>query len=1533
MSDSESDNFVLGGDDDASGSDFGASSSKGKKPPVAKKAPAKKAPVKNAPAVKAPAKKTAAPKKTAKVPLASKKHSNDSLSDDDSDVDESPPKKKSKGNKDSDDEDFGASKPKAPANAKNASEVYQKLSQRDHVLKRPDTYIGSVEAITQPMWVLDLESKSMVHRNITFVPGFLKIFDEILVNAADNKINDPSMDTIKVEIDREKNIISVYNNGRGIPVEMHTKENVMIPELIFGHLLAGSNFDDDQKKLTGGRNGYGAKLTNIYSHEFIVETADKSNGKKYKQIFTNNMGTKKPPKITENKKDEEWTKITFKPDLERFSMPSIDDDTAALLMKRVYDMAGTVRDLKVTLNGERVKVKNFKQYVEMYLNASTNAASDAAGGAAISKPPLIYEVAHKRWEVAFALSEGEFKQVSFVNSIATTKGGTHVDMIATQLANKLMDQIKKKNKAAPVKPFQIKNHMWIFVNAAIENPAFDSQTKENLTLKSSAFGSKCELSEEFVKKVAKTGIIDNVLNWAKFKQDQIMKKTDGSKRSRISGIVKLEDANNAGGKNSKLCTLILTEGDSAKALAVSGLAVVGRDHYGVFPLRGKLLNVREAGHEQIVKNTEIQHIRQILGLKHGQEYKTVDSLRYGHLMIMTDQDHDGSHIKGLIINFLDHFYPSLLRIPEFLVEFITPIVKVWKGKQEISFYTMPQYEEWKEENNDGRGWTSKYYKGLGSSTDADARKYFSALDKHRLPFEAMEPEDRLLIDMAFNKKKADDRKEWLRQFKPGTYLDHAIKSIPISDFVNRELILFSMADNIRSIPSVADGLKPGQRKVLFGCFKRNLTKEIKVAQLVGYISEKTAYHHGEQSLTSTIVGLAQNYVGSNNVNLLSPNGQFGTRLTGGKDSASARYIFTNLPRMTRAIFHPADDGLLNYLIEDGMGIEPDYFLPTVPLVLINGADGIGTGWSTAIPNYNPVDVVNNIRRLMNNEELSPMTPWFRGYKGTIERVDQDKYKVSGTMEKINDTTLEITELPIRKWTQDFKEMLEEMTVGSEKVPKTVQDYEEHHTVNTVHFKVHMTEKSLADAEKEGLDKRFKLTTTLSTGNMVCFDLNGKIKKYSSPEQILEEFYYKRLEFYGLRKQYLADELTKQLDKLANQVRFISMVVENTFVVSKKRKAQLAAELREKNFKPFPKKDKVKGTDDPVGQDDEDEEEEGMASDYDYLLGMRLWSLSEEDIEKLNRQRDLKEDELQELLKLSPQDIWNRDLDNFMGEWQLALEEDIAAVKSSKPKNKTAIAAALKRKKKAAGDDSDSEDFMPTKKATKSRAAPKPKAAAAKTTIVKAGTPLRDLDEESEAEVIPESKAKPKAEPKSALKQATLTGLVRDKDGSDADIIPPSKSKAKADPKKTTAATVHDKSNVSASELDSPNPKPKPAAKKAKPAAKKVLSSDDEATQALGAKAKPIAKKPVVTKTDDDDDDFDMSSPVKPKPKAKAVPKKVAAPKPKGKKKIVDSDEEEDSFVADSDVDDAPPAPKAAIRPGRGAAKKPAYIDMLSDDDE
>jgi DNA topoisomerase-2 len=308
------------------------------------------------------------------------------------------------------------------------------------------------------------------------------------------------MDSLKVNIDVEAGTISVYNNGRGIPIEIHSKEGIYIPELIFGHLLSSSNYDDDEKKLTGGRNGYGAKLANIYSHEFTVETADKNSLQKYKQTWTDNMTKCGKAKITKNSKGEEYTRITFRPDLKRFHMDSIDDDTLGLLKKRVYDMSGTVKDIKVFLNDERLKIKSFKQYVDMYISSAQEEAAEKSGGAAQTKPIVVYEKISDRWECAYALSDGTFQHVAFANSIATTKGGTHVTYLADQIAKNLIGSVSKKNKAAAVKPAQIKSHMWLFVNALIENPTFDSQTKETLTLPSNKFGSKPALSDEFFKR-------------------------------------------------------------------------------------------------------------------------------------------------------------------------------------------------------------------------------------------------------------------------------------------------------------------------------------------------------------------------------------------------------------------------------------------------------------------------------------------------------------------------------------------------------------------------------------------------------------------------------------------------------------------------------------------------------------------------------------------------------------------------------------------------------------------------------------------------------------------------------------------------------------------------------------------------------------------------------------------------------------------------------------------------------------------------
>lgn len=427
---------------------------------------------------------------------------------------------------------------------KTIEEIYTKKTQLEHILLRPDTYVGSIEKQTLNMWVLDPTSKKIVFRPCTFVPGLYKIFDEIIVNAADNKQRDPKMTKIEVTIDPANNLIRVWNNGNGIPVVIHQEHKIYVPELIFGHLLTGSNFDDDEQKTTGGRNGYGAKLANIFSSEFIVETNDSSRGLSFKQNFQENMSVRKEP-IIKKSTGSDFTSITFRPDLKRFKMNHLDDDIVALLSKRVHDIAGTnangASKIAVYLNGNRVEVKSFESYIENFVGLES---------------PCAFHRVNERWEIGIGPSEGSFQQVSYVNSICTIKGGQHVNYILDQVVQRLAIVLKKKNKGEEIKPNQIKNHIAVYVNALIVNPAFDSQTKEFLTTKVSSFGSTCVVPDKMLKDVEKSSIIDKILDWAKFKQTAELKKKGGSKSSRVLGITKLDDANFAGTAKSQQCTLM-----------------------------------------------------------------------------------------------------------------------------------------------------------------------------------------------------------------------------------------------------------------------------------------------------------------------------------------------------------------------------------------------------------------------------------------------------------------------------------------------------------------------------------------------------------------------------------------------------------------------------------------------------------------------------------------------------------------------------------------------------------------------------------------------------------------------------------------------------------------------------------------------------------------------------------------------------------------------------------------------------------------
>jgi len=1120
--------------------------------------------------------------------------------------------------------------------------------------------------------------------------------DEILVNASDNYQRDHSMNLLKVEVNQEEGKVSVWNNGKGIPCVIHKEHGVYVPELIFGNLLTSSNYNDTEKKVTGGRNGYGAKLANIFSTKFIVEAADEKNGKLFVQEYSENMSKKSEAKVSKYK-GKDYTCITFYPDLKLFGMDKLDDDMISLIYKRVHDIAGITPDtVKVFLNGERLKVKSFSEYVDFYLKSFKKKSEEDEG----TELPKLFEHINNRWEFCVSMSDGQFQQVSFVNGICTIKGGTHVNAVTDQVVDAITAHIQKKHKLT-LKPHHVKASLWVFVNALIENPTFDSQTKETLTLKPSAFGSEFKVSDGFIKKVLGCGIIETLVAVAQAKDKANMaKQLKGKKRGRLLGIEKLEDANWAGTKKSSECFLIVTEGDSAKGLAMNGVEVLGRDRYGVFPLRGKMLNVRDAKNTQVKENKEINDLIQIFGLQFGATYEDVNSLRYGGIVIMTDQDVDGSHIKGLVINFFQAFWPSLFKLPNFLTQFITPIIKATKGKQIHQFFTLPEYEEWAKDKNLS-GYRIKYYKGLGTSTPEEAKEYFRSIDKHKLFFEYVDEEDDEAIVMAFGKKNAEKRKDWINSFQEGTYMDYNKKLVRYKEFVDKELIQFSMYDNMRSIPSVCDGLKPGQRKILYACFKRNLKTEIKVAQLSGYVSEHSAYHHGETSLASTIVGMAQDFVGSNNINLLLPIGQFGTRHMGGKEAASARYIYTSLSKLARVIFRPEDDAIMKYQIEEGQRIEPEWYLPIIPMILVNGAEGIGTGWRTTIPNYNPREIVANLYKKMKGEEFSRMCPWFKNYTGRIEPNESKKeggFICYGSIEVKDEETVTITELPIWKWTREYKTFLEECFEGAlkDKEPKEkkgkskeakkkkkgrngqvkkeeekstkirpendliLEDIKEYHIGNRIHFEVKGKKESLEKIVNEGtLFKAFKLTTTLPITQYVCFDHKSKLKRYTDELEIMEEFYELRLQFYEKRKVHLLTEMRRELGIVDNKVRFILGVINEEIIVRKQKKKVLVKILFDMKFVPyshFKKKTEAEQLEmmlivqNEEGEKPEPEDDSGLpvpAKEYDYLLSMPLWSLTYERVEELLAKKRDKELEIEILDKTKVKEMWSKDLEELI----------------------------------------------------------------------------------------------------------------------------------------------------------------------------------------------------------------------------------------------------------------------------------------------
>ena len=1119
------------------------------------------------------------------------------------------------------------------AEKKHLSETYQSKTDKQHVLDNPDTYTGPMEVTEYETFVYEEATQTIIPKKLEIIPGLYKLFDEGVVNCRDHvkrmesaieskKENVIPVTKINISI-RDDGTITMRNDGNGIDVVKHPENDMWIPEMIFGHLRTSTNYNKDEQKIIGGKNGFGFKLVLIWSTWGKIETVDHVRGLSYTQEFMNNLNEIKKPTITKCKK-KPYTEVTFKPDYKRLGLENITRDMLSLFKRRVYDIAAvTDKSVKVSLNDVLIPVQNYQRYVDMYIGSK-------------AETKRIYETANERWEYAVCLAKKEeFTQVSTVNGIFTSKGGKHVDYILNQIVRKLTAYIKKKKKLE-VKSTTIKEQLMIFVRCDIVNPTFDSQTKDYMTTPISKFGSTCEVSDKFIDGIAKMGVMEAACALTEVKENNNAKKTDGAKTKSVRGIPKLIDANLAGTKESEKCVLILCEGDSAKAGIVSGLSKEDRAHYGVYPLKGKLRNVRGEMPKCFADNKEINEIKKIIGLE--TKYKYTDEsvkkkLRYGKVVFMTDQDLDGSHIKGLGINLFDSEWQTLLNIKDFIGFMNTPILKAKKGSTELRFYNEGEYDNWKKENPT-TGWKIKYYKGLGTSTGKEFKEYME--HKKIVHFVKMDSDNCDAIDMVFNKKRASDRKLWLEEYDRQTFVDTNKPQITYDDFINKEMIHFSKYDCERSIPNMMDGMKTSLRKVLYTAFKRKLKSEIKVAQFSGSVSETSCYHHGENSLNGAIIGMAQDFVGSNNINVLEPKGQFGTRLQGGSDSASERYIFTNLNPLTREIFREEDDIVLNYLNDDGTMVEPDYYAPIIPMLLVNGSKGIGTGFSTDVMCYNTLHIIDYMKsQLLKTGEDVIVSPYYEGFKGTINNVSEEKYLIKGKYDIISATQVRITELPVGTWTDNYKQDLENIIDKASNGKKSkskvlITDYLDMSTDKNVDIIVTFTRgvmNGLVAKETEygcnALEKLLKLYTTKTTTNMHMFDEKEKLKKFDNIKDIIDHYMGVRYKLYRKRKEYLIKEYTKEVSTLKNKARFITELLNDTLDLRKKKSLEVQGILKDKLYDTL----------------DDDET-------YKYLIKMPMDSVTTENVAKLLKEKGDKESKLKIITETTETQMWLEELDNL-----------------------------------------------------------------------------------------------------------------------------------------------------------------------------------------------------------------------------------------------------------------------------------------------
>lgn len=1222
----------------------------------------------------------------------------------------------------------------------------KRLNPFEHALLRPETYIGPVVGSEQDCWVYNSESEEFELRNIMYNPGLERIFIEIKSNIEDNKWRSEQaglqMKKIEVTIDSDPEsetygYISFKNDGAWISCEKQKFEytdhatgkvttSFQYPaEVVFGEMHAGTNFENDDKRKTSGRNGMGAKTTNIFSKFFEVEHTDPTTKKMFKQTFTDNARNRTEPEITRYTSKCAYTKITFLPDYEYFKYPCLDEDLVALFTRHLYDCS-MITGIPVTLNGEKIAVKNLESYAKMYFpergTGMMHFTSQFNDECVVveSGVPVMNEMAAPNC-------------VSFVNGIYTSLGGKHVDAWTDKIFSTLVREFnsrKTKKGASEIKTTARKLYPYftLFVRCESTDVKFDSQTKNKLVSPNISLVDEKNAKEvkdfnesvrEKVAKMLKWSFVSLLEEKLELESDALSNKKEKAVRSSnsIAFGKKATEANNAGKKNhSAKCTLFITEGDSAKSFADTIISKIpnGRDFYGSFAIKGKFINVQKETTKRVNENKEVQMLKKILNLAFGVDYSDEENrklLRYGKVCIISDADDDGIHIRGLLLNFFYKYWPQLFTSGEnkqqtFFQSFSTAVTMVRvPGKGVEMFYSNPSFKEWYESSfNNSRelstsstssdasnskvggktkkpaGMRIEYYKGLGSHKKGDHELYLKNMHLLNYTIDGNETE---FMNLGFAKD-STLRKTWIVKDipKPGegtpvggdTSVGVAAKAyqtrgdISLSDFVYDQLIIYHKMTLKRAIPNMYDGFKESQRKIFYGIqhdseSKKN--KSVNVENLTGSIKKLTGYHHGAKSLEDGIKKMAMGFVGSNNIPLLVPDGEFGSRQAGGANAAAARYIATRLEKIANVIFNSEDNRCYTNYVEDNEKVEYEYYVPVIPMVLVNGAEGMATGFSSSIPCYNPSDLIEYIRKWLavnapstststSDEvevdnysnpklpEFRKLLPWYRGFKGVIAE-ENGKVVTKGVI--VEETTpkgtptgwLAIREAPIGLWTSDLKSHLEYLLTKThpdsdgEKKKKLDMNYISDFEVgcgvseNEVYFRFKPANDFKPNIDEKG-NKLALLKNTISTSNMIVIDENGYPRKYDTVEQLISDFCVKRIVVYRKRKELKLKEWKFELKRNTNKLIFVKAINSGELALNKD-EGDLIDDIRALNI-------------------------ETINGKYEYLLSLGVRACTLQRITELEKEIQNLQNLITEYSSKKLADLWLEDLAVVEKEWEI-----------------------------------------------------------------------------------------------------------------------------------------------------------------------------------------------------------------------------------------------------------------------------------------